>query len=134
MPAAVKRVHTFGLKVPREAISGTGWEKYYATGGHLVLSVPVDQRLEERAHDYVRSEDYHKRAEGARALRYFKSGGNIARVKGLLSDSGWAYLRRAQENDGIEVRIYGVRLEAYQTLTAWGIDVGKPLTREEVRK
>jgi hypothetical protein len=34
----------------------------------------------------------------------------------------------------MEVRIYGVRLEAYETLTVWGIDVEKPRTREEVRK
>ena len=134
LPTAVKRIHTFGLKVPREAIPGTEWEKYYATGGHLVLNVPVDQRLEKRAHDYIRSEDYQKREEGARALRHFKSDDNIARVTRLLNDPGWAYLRHAQENNGVEVRIYGVRLEAYQTLTAWGIDVGKPLTREEVRK
>jgi hypothetical protein len=134
MPTAVKRIHTFKLRVPREAIPGTEWEKYYATGGHLVLSVPVDQRLEKRAHDYIRSEDYQKRTEGARALRYFKSDDNVARVTRLLNDPGWAYLRHAQENNGIEVRLYGVRLEAYQTLKAWGIEVGKPLTREEVRK
>ncbi len=85
-------------------------------------------------HDYIRSEDYQKRTEGARALRYFKSDDNIARVTTLLNDSGWVYLRHAQENNGIEVRIHGVRLEAYETLTAWEIDVGKPLTREEVRK
>jgi hypothetical protein len=134
MPAAVRRIHTFGLVVPRKAVARTKWEQYYETGGHLVLSVPVDERLEERAHDYIRSESYQRRGEGVRALRYFKSDGNIARAKKLLNDPGWAYLYHAPENKGIEVRIYGVRHEAYRTLKSWGVGVEKPTIREEVRR
>ena len=134
MPAAVRRIHTFGLEVPREAVAGTKREEYYKTGGYLSLSVPVDERLEKRARDYCRSESYRRREEGVRALRYFKSDENIARVKRLLNDPGWAYLYHAQENKGIEVRIYGVRQEAYRTLRVWGIDVEMPVIREEVQK
>src|SRR5947209_1628677 len=130
-PAPVRRLHTFGLAVPREAVAGTRWGKDYETGGHLVLSVPVDGRLEQRAQDYLRSESYQRREEGVRALRYFKSGENIARVRMLLDDPGWAYLRHAQENEGIEVRIYGVRREAYRTLKSWGMDAEEPMIREE---
>lgn len=126
MPTSVKRIHTFGLKVPRELCTGTQWEKYYHTGGHLVLSVPVDRHLEKRALDYLRSENYLKRAEGARALRYFKSDENIARVKKLLDDPG--------HYKGVEEVIYVVRHEAYGTLQAWEIDVRKPVLREGVRK
>jgi len=133
-PAAVRRVHTVGLAVPRAAVTGTKWEEYYRTGGHLVLRVPVDERLEKRAHDYIRSESYPKREEGVRALRYFKSDANTARVKMLLNDPGWAYVYRAQENKGGEVRIYGVRQEAYRTLKSWGSDVEKPTIREEFRR
>jgi hypothetical protein len=134
MPVAIKRIHTFSLAVPRAVVAGTKWEKYYGTGGHLGLSVPVDQTLQKRAQNYIDSDNYQKREEGVRALRYFKSDENVARVKRLLSDPAWAYLKRAEENDGVEVRWYGVRDEAFRTLRSWGADVEKPVIREEVRK
>jgi hypothetical protein len=134
MPAAVRRIHTFGLVVPRKVVAGTKWEEYYKTGGYLVLKVPVDERLEKRAQDYIRSERYQNRQEGVRALRYFKSDENCRRVRGLLNDPGWAYLYHARENKGVEVRIYGVRQEAYRTLKSWGLDAEKPTIREEVHR
>jgi hypothetical protein len=134
MPVAIKRIHTFSLAVPREVVVGTKWEKYYGTGGHLRLSVPVDQTLQKRAQNYIDSDSYQKREEGVRALRYFKSDENVARVKRLLNDPAWGYLKRVEENDGVEVRWYGVRDEAFRTLTSWGADVEKPVIREEVRK
>jgi HEAT repeat protein len=132
-PVGVKRVQTFGLRVPRDVIAGTEWEDYYETSGHLVLMVPVDERLEVRAIERLRSKDYSTRHEAARALRYFKSDENINRMKDLLDDPGWGYLRHAQENDGVEVRHYGVRNQAYEALQAWGVDVPEPEIREEVR-
>ena len=81
MPAGVKRIHTFRLQVAREIVAGTKWEQYYDTGGHLMLSVPVDKQLEQRAHDYIRSESGEKRGEGVRALLYFKSDENIGLVR-----------------------------------------------------
>jgi hypothetical protein len=134
MPASVRRTHTFGLEVPHEVVAGTRWRKYYGTGGHIILNVLVEGRLETRAQDYIRSDSYRKREEGVRALRYFKTEVNIARAKTLLNDPGWAYVYHAQENKGVEVRIYGVRQEAYLTLKAWGVDVEKPMIREEVRR
>jgi hypothetical protein len=131
MPAGVRRIHTFGLKVPRELCAGTQWEKYYHTSGHLVLSVPVDKQLEKRAQDYLRSESDLKRAEGVRALRHFKSDENVARIKTLLNDPGRVV--RAQDTKGVEA-FYVVRHEAYETLKAWEIDVEKPVLREDVRK
>jgi hypothetical protein len=133
MPAGVKRIHTFGLKVPRELIAGTKWEEYYHTGGHLVLSVPVDKQLEKRAQDSLRAEADQRRAEGARALRYFRSDENIARLRTLLDDPGRAIRHHAQDNKGVEA-IYFVRHAAYETLKSWGIDVEKPVLREDVRK
>jgi hypothetical protein len=134
MPAAIKRIHTYSLIVPREVIAGTKWEPYYGTGGHLRLSVPVDQNLEKRAQDYIASDSYQKRQEGVRALRYFNSKQNIAAVKRLLGDPAWGHLEHADENGGIEVRWYGVRDEAHRTLRAWGVQVEKPVIQEEVRK
>jgi hypothetical protein len=132
MPASVKRIHTFGLKVPRDLVADTQWEKYYHTGGHLVLSVPVDGQLEKRALDYVRSKDDSNRAEGARALRYFKSDENIARVKALLNDPARALRHHAEESKGMEA-IYFVRYAAYETLRVWEVDVAKPVLREDNR-
>ncbi|MGC1273191.1 MAG: hypothetical protein WBC44_05750 [Planctomycetaceae bacterium] len=133
-PAGVKRVHTFGLRAPREVIAGTEWEDYYETSGHLILEVPVDERLETRAIERLDSKDYSRRHEAALALRYFKTDENIKRMKDLLDDPGWGYLRHAEENDGVEVRHYGVRNQAYEALKAWGVDVAQPKIREEVRK
>ena len=128
-----ERLHAFGLAVPREAVAGTGWGEYHETGGHLVLSVPVDERLEKRALDYL--------APMLPAARGGRPGPAVLQIgreyragKKLLDDPGWAYLRHAQENEGIEVRIYGVRREAYRTLRSWGMDAEEPMIREEVRK
>ena len=131
LPANIKRVHTFDLQVPRNVIKGTSWETYYDTGGHLRLSVPVDQHLEKRAQDSVRSGDPHQRAEGAKALAYFKSDENIALVRPLLNDPGVTWLEPAYESTAGE-RIFGVRCSAYETLTAWGINVKQPAFREVV--
>lgn len=76
-PVGVKRIHTFKLHVPRDIVPGTKWERYYATGGHLVLSVPVDERLKKRAEAYIRTEENRlKHYEGEQALQYFKSDEN----------------------------------------------------------
>jgi len=133
MPAGVKRIHTFGLKAPRELVAETQWEKYYRTGGHLNVSVPADTQLEKRAQNYLSSKDDSQRAEGARALRYFKSDDNIARVKKLLNDPARALRHRGQESEGMEA-IYFVRYDAYETLKAWQVEVTKPVLREDVGK
>lgn len=127
----IKRVHTFELQVPCEVIAGTSWEKYCRTGGFLLLTVPVDQELEKRAKDYVRSENAHRRTEGAHALAYFKSDENLAFVRPLLVDRGVTYEQPAFRGEAGE-RVYGVRYAAYQTLKAWGIEVERPVYRESV--
>lgn len=133
VPAGVKRLHTFQLQVPRKVIAGTEWERYYKSGGCLLLSVPVDRQLEKRAHEYLRSQSGQKRGEGARALLYFKSDRNIELVKPLLDDTEVTYRQPAYEGNP-EERVYGVRFEAYRTLRSWGVDVKKPVIRETIRK
>ncbi|RCS42148.1 hypothetical protein DTL42_20165 [Bremerella cremea] len=127
-PPAIKRLHTFELHVPRNLIANTQWDNYFG----LFLNVPVDQQLEKRAIKYLRSENYNERKEGARALRYFRSDENIARLKTLLQDPGWGYLRHPADNNGIEVRYYGVRDSAYLTLKSWDVEVDKPETQETI--
>ena len=67
-----------------------------------------------------------------RALRYFRSDGNIARLRGMLDDPGWAMVAFAQDNRGVEVRSYGIRQGAYDILRSWGVDVERPVVRQEV--
>lgn len=133
MPARIKRIHTFDLQVPREIVAGTKWEKYYDTGGCLTLSVPVDQQLEKRAQDYVRSKSFRRRREGTKALMYFKSDENISLVRPLLNDTEITHVDPAYR-DKPAIRVYGVRNYAYDTMKCWGIDVEKPVIREEVQK
>ncbi len=130
----VTRIQTFDLVVPRELVRETKWSEYYRTSGHLTLTVPVDATLERWAIEHVDSRHLMECEAAARALRYFKSDENIARVKLLLDNSQWACFRQASENQGIEVRHYSVRQAAWQTLTFWGIDVERPTIRERVRK
>ncbi|PHS03245.1 MAG: hypothetical protein COA78_18730 [Blastopirellula sp.] len=136
MPTAIKRINTVRLSVPHKIIIGTQWQKYYGTGGHLMLTVPADERLEKRAQAYIRSESYMKRYEGIQALRYFKSDKNITLVKTLLKDPGITrnYSPGVKEEPGTETTIYAVRSIAHQVLRSWGVEVEKPVIRVEVRK
>ena len=102
-------------------------------GGDTFVAVPIDERLEKRAQEYIRSKALWQREEGARALRYFKSKENTARVKALLNDPAWEVVRRATENRGIEVRLYSVRQAAYETLKYWGLKANKPIIRAEIQ-
>ena len=124
-PITIKRIHVFRLDVPRAVLAGTSWEEF----GYFKLEVPVNQRLELRAHEYLRSKDYGRRSEAARALRYFPSEANIALAKTLLDDSTYGIFHPPDKN-GIEERYYGVRAEAYQALKTWGVDVKQPVIRE----
>lgn len=132
LPSNVKRVHTFERHVPRDIVAGTRWEPYYRTGGHLRLAVPADHHLETRARADLRSDIAGRRAEGVRALVYFRTEENIALVRPLLNDPAVTYFQAPFEGTPGE-RIYGVRLSAYETLKAWRVEVPPPVTREAVR-
>ena len=130
LPAPVRRIHTFRVSVPREVFVETQWKARHG----MELVVPVDERLEKRALDGILSVSVMTREESARALRYFKSDENVARLKTLLNDPGWGYFKHPAENNGIEVRDYVVRAAAFGTLKSWGVKVEQPVIREEVRK
>lgn len=120
-------------------------------GDANILVVPIDERLESLAmhlirspaqflpdgdtshHDALRQKGganeatkYLLRQEGVKALKYFKSDGNIAVLKSLLADSSSGI------RDGEEV--YGVREVAYQTLRSWDCDIDKPVLKRASRK
>lgn len=129
---AVRRVESFNVQVPLSVVKQTTWETVYATGGYLSVEVPADQRLEKRALENVESGDLMLRAEGLRALRFFRSDQNIARARTLLGDTQWAYRFRAQENEGVEVHYFITREAAYETLKYWGVEVPEPVLFEQV--
>lgn len=124
----VLRTDTFRLLVPNEKLANTKWETFHGT----YVIVPVDRQLEQRTLKYLKSDHHFNRCEAALALRHFKSPENIALAKSLLNDEGWGYYRHPINNNGITVRHYGVRAEAYETLQYWGIEVDKPIIRESV--
>ena len=126
----VKRVQAINLEIPPEVTSETTWLNAHGA----LVTVPVDRDLEKVAREYCKSDRYSHRCKGVRALRYFRSPENIKIVKGLLNDPDWGYLRHAEQNEGVEVRYYGVRAEAFDTLEYLGIDVKQPQLREEVNK
>ena len=132
-PRNVKQLHTFRRRVPRELVSETSWDEYYRTSGLLLLEVPADSRLEEWALNTLESDDYLDRCDAAKALRFFRSDENTKRLRKLLDDEGWSIYRHPAENDGIEVRYYGVRMEAYHSLKSWGLEVEEPDHLKEVR-
>ena len=92
MPVNVRRFQTFQLVVPQEIVRGTKLALAPEKPGELRVTVPADERLEKRALDEIRSPDERRREEGVRALRYFKSAENIARMKALLGDTFFSYL------------------------------------------
>ncbi len=67
------------------------------------------------------------RKEGIGALGHFKSARNIELLQSQFADSAvWGYTRHGEHGDetGYE---YIIRRVAYETLTAWGVDVEKPV-------
>ena len=128
-PLAVRRLQTFRLDVHRELLRGTRWE----TLDGLRVSVPVDDRLERRAHESIRSENDLRRLEGIEALWYFKSDENVERLKPLLDDPASIFRpAEAGQFDGPGTRHYYIREETYRTLTSWEVAVEPPVIREEV--
>jgi hypothetical protein len=133
MPTNVRRIQTFQLVVPQEIVCGTKLALAPEKPGELRVTVPADERLEKRALDEIRSPDERRREEGVRALRYFKSEENIARMKSLLNDTSFGYLSDpASHNRGHETHRYDIRRAAYEALKCWGVDVPTPVIDEKV--
>jgi hypothetical protein len=109
----------------------SAWLRFPGKGDLLRVTVPVDARLETRAHAWARSADKELRREGASALMFFRSDANVAVLQRLLDDPG-AWSVAVQEGGRIvrHERWYAVREEAYRILRAWGNDVPRTIFRE----
>jgi len=73
------------------------------------------------------------RSDAIKALAHFKSPRAIAAIRTQLTDPAYAYHTHAIHNDGVEIRVYLTRREAYQLLKRWGVEVEKPVIKESVR-
>lgn len=122
----VTRIETFPVFVPMEG----GYGGFYAWGGRTRIVVPVDERLQKRAQEYLTAQEPWKRIEGLEALRYFKTDENIAQASTLLSDP--FRVQEQESSDG--TWRYPVRKRARETLSYWGIHVPASPVGEERRR
>jgi hypothetical protein len=118
-------IDTFSRSLPSETAKELGAKISPYT------NVPVDPELERWAQSVLRGNTKGFRAEAVDALRYFKSKENMRLLTPLLNDPQWGYLKSAEENMGVEIRVYTVRRAAYQVLKNWGVDVVEPATQEQ---
>jgi len=125
-----RATETFRLAVPYQGKYGS----YFGFAGHTHVVVPANEALQKRALAYIRADNRWQRAEGARALRLFKSDDHVARLKALLNDPTTIVINHAEDNLGIEVRHYPVRAAALETLKSWGVQVAAPTLSEESAK
>lgn len=79
------------------------------------LTVPLDEHLEAKAIDWIKSTNPYIRLAGVEALSRFRSDANIARLKALLSDTD------------CEGGRYIIRTCAFNVLSGWGIECGTPV-------
>jgi hypothetical protein len=121
----VHHIDTFTLPKPAP------WKKDFGEGSSG-LTVPADAQLEKLALESLRSNDAPTRTRGLDALRHFKSDSNIALLKSLLNDPQFNGSPGGDFNKGVDVRVYTIRKQAYDTLKAWAVDVNEPVLREEV--
>lgn len=141
----VLQMHLFPISIPRHIDPATASplpnvddvflpETRWAVSFGLRLSLPVDRDLEILARAMAASTDYSLQVDGLTALRFFKSDQNIAVAKRALQNQQWAFLEHPADNDGVEVRFYGVRQAAFQTLEYWGVPVERPQMQTQVKQ
>jgi hypothetical protein len=111
-----KRSHRF------TAVEPPGW---------VTRVVPVDPRLEAQARRWVASDDPRWRAEGARALRYFKSDASVAALRKLLNDPAHHVTDTGPDGNPVaKHRHYYVREAALASLKEFGVRVPEAILRE----
>jgi hypothetical protein len=125
------RGHT--LEVP----GGTPVFKALYGGSAVMLTVPVDDELEQLGRRWCDSRSQIQRAEGAKILGYFKNDKNIELLNALLQDPGSSIEETSRSVPGRKElqlvsskRLYPVRRLAYEALTAFGVKVEKPVLEE----
>jgi hypothetical protein len=118
-------VSAIRLSMPRKVAARSG-----RSGDVNVLYVPVNDRLEQLALDWVRSKEDWLRQAGVRALGPFKSEANAAVLRGMMDDPAWW----VEEKDNLKERVYYIREAAYKTLREWELPVTRPVLREPLKE
>src|SRR4030095_4845618 len=122
---------TFSIPVPKE-LQEAALPRLFVDGNPgppRLLAVPVDGQLEAWALAKIRSRE--ELYQAFQALRPFKSASNIEFVRGLLNDPQFDLIS-ANDNGGIELRIYRTRQMAYDVIKGWNVSVDPPVVREEI--
>ena len=105
----VRRIPPGNKRIDAAELPAPGYDVKGAPFSGFVVIIPVDERLEERAHAILRGERDGQRSVAVDALKYFKSDENIRLLTGLLSDPDPS-----------------IRRYASHELMGWGIDGVKP--------
>ncbi|HWA84011.1 MAG TPA: hypothetical protein VG820_11275 [Fimbriimonadaceae bacterium] len=121
---------SFELKVPPDLFKDTVLENRsidYGIPRRALVRVPANDRLFKRALDDVRSSDEARRITGIHELGLFKTKESIDILTRLLrDDSDWKIFEGVGSPYITHLRYNEVRLNAYQTLQAFGVSVDKP--------
>lgn len=118
---------------PPDTEAGMRWTERFKQPNPTCLIVPIDRNLLARAKEWVKSDDWRVRVEALRVFRYFESPDLVPLLKPLLDDPGYD-VRSAEQNNGIEDRLYRVRQEAYRMLVKLGEKVEMPRMEESISR
>jgi hypothetical protein len=98
----------FGSPVDKELHSGSGNS----------LAVPINEMIEPKAKQWIKTDNAELRENGVEVLAHFKSDDNIAALKGLLTDPEVRHSIQGANT----ISEYPVRAAALVALTHWGVD------------
>ncbi len=105
------------------------------SGSSCYLVVPADEEFKKLALEYIHSDNYEERMEGAKILSSYPGWDTITFLTQLLSDEGTHEVRYGVSNPNQKVgKIYGVRMAAYQSLLRLGVEFEKPIMEEMIEK
>lgn len=97
------------------------------SGSVVLLRVPVNDQLQERARRWLQSDDVGLRLEGAKALAHFKNEENEALLRAALRDEYHTTITRAENGVDRQFTLYDVRQAAHEALSKWKVDLaGEP--------
>jgi hypothetical protein len=124
-----RKPQAFGVPVQATRLEGTPLDNrknLYPRSDFVFVDVPVDERLERRARDELKSEEPLRRRNAAEALRHFPGQATIDLLEPLLEDGGWEDQYRDRDNTFLHSQFNNVRRAAFATLRSLGAKVEEP--------
>lgn len=124
----------FELKTSPEMFRGTSLENMgldYSQPRRVLVRVPANEKLFQRAMADIRSGNAERRLTGIHELQLFKTKESIDTLTGLLKDeSDWKIWDGVGSADIAHYRFNQVRQDAYYALQSMGISVAKPVSED----